>query len=305
MEIYRISHEDMLKWCSLPAGQLVGHPESKVDLHILKNRPATMELAGNMMADEVKKNNAEGRITKWVLGSGPEDQFQYFINRVNTERISLKNLYIFHMDYGIDWNSRVYPEGNNYNSPQGRMKVRFYGKIDPELNVPEEQRIWPTLQDLDYVDNKIEELGGIDTLWAGIGYKGLVAFCESPNNPYQRVTEEMYVNMKTKVVQVSPEKVVEGSQRVFGGCYDMMCHQAVTIGMKSMLTAKRAVCMIPTGEWKQTVLRVLMFSDATLEYPCTLLPKYIPEVVVLTDQFTATHPMSLDEIPLSNENQNR
>ena len=45
MEIYRISHEDMLKWCSLPAGQLVGHPESKVDLHILKNRPATMELA--------------------------------------------------------------------------------------------------------------------------------------------------------------------------------------------------------------------------------------------------------------------
>ena len=85
--------------------------------------------------------------------------------------------------------------------------MRFYGKIDPELNVPEEQRIWPTLQDLDYVDNKIEELGGVDTLWAGIGYKGLVAWCESPSNPYQRITEEMYINMKTKAVDVSYEKV--------------------------------------------------------------------------------------------------
>ena len=260
MEVYKISHEDMLKWCSIPQEELVNHPDSKVDLKIFENRRATMEMAGNMMADEVAKNNAEGKITKWILGSGPEDQFKTFIDRVNKERISLKNLYIFHMDYGIDWNSRVYPEGNNYNSPQGRMKVRFYGKIDPELNVPEEQRIWPMLQDLDYVDNKIEELGGVDTLWAGIGYKGLVAFCESPSNPYQRVTEEMYVNMKTKVVHISNEKIVEASQRVFGGCYDMIPHQAVTIGMKSMLTAKRAVCMIPTGEWKQTVLRVLMLS---------------------------------------------
>ena len=303
MEVYKISHEDMMKWCSIPEDQLVGHPDSKVDLKIFDSRRATMEMAGNMMADEVKKNNAEGKITKWILGSGPEDQFQTFIDRVNNERISLKNLYIFHMDFGLVWISRTFPEGNNWHSPQGRMKVRFYGKIDPELNVPEEQRIWPTLQDLDLVDRKIEELGGVDTLWAGIGYKGLVAWCESPTNPYQRITEEMYINMKTKIVNVSYEKVVEASERVFGGCYDMIPHQAVTIGMKSMLSAKRAVCMIPTGEWKMTVLRVLMFSDATLEYPCTLLPKYIPEVVVLADKHTATHPLSLPEIILSNENQ--
>ena len=158
MEIYRISRADMLKWCSIPREQLLNHPDSKVDLRMFETRRDTMETAGNMMADEVKKNNAEGKITKWILGSGPEDQFQTFIDRVNSERISLKNLYIFHMDFGLDWNSRMYPEANNWHSPQGRMKVRFYGKIDPELNVPEEQRIWPTLQDLDYVDNKIEEL---------------------------------------------------------------------------------------------------------------------------------------------------
>ena len=303
MEVYRISHEEMLEWCSIPMEQLENHPDSKVDLKIFDSRRLTMERAADMMADEVKKNNAEGKITKWILGSGPEDQFQHFIDRVNNERISLKNLYIFHMDFGLDWNSRPFPEGNNWHSPQGRMKVRFYGKIDPELNVPEEQRIWPRLEDLDYIDNKIEEMGGVDTLWAGIGYKGLVAWCEAPEDPYQRVTEDMYINMKTRVIRSNVEKVIEASQRIYGGCYDMIPHQAVTIGMKSMLSAKRAVCMIPTGEWKMTALRVLMFSDATLEYPCTLLPKYIPEVVVLTDKNTASHPLSRGEIILSNENQ--
>lgn len=95
MEVYKISHEDMMKWCSIPEDQLVGHPDSKVDLKIFDSRRATMEMAGNMMADEVKKNNAEGKITKWILGSGPEDQFQTFIDRVNNERISLKNLIYF------------------------------------------------------------------------------------------------------------------------------------------------------------------------------------------------------------------
>ena len=46
-------------------------------------------------------------------------------------------------------------------------KTRFYGKIDPKLNVPEDHRIWPRLDDMDYTDRRCAELGGIDTVWAG------------------------------------------------------------------------------------------------------------------------------------------
>ena len=46
MEVYKISHEDMMKWCSIPEDQLVGHPDSKVDLKIFDSRRATMEMAG-------------------------------------------------------------------------------------------------------------------------------------------------------------------------------------------------------------------------------------------------------------------
>ena len=302
MQEYRISRDDMYKWCSLPTDQLEGHPESKAKLKIKDTRMETMQLAGNMMADEVVANNEAGKPTSWVLPSGPADQFKTFINRVNSERISLKNLTIFHMDYVLDWNSRMFPFGNYYESAHGRMHYNFFEKIDPELNVPKEQRIWPKMENLDEMDEKIEAIGGVDTVWAGVGYKGLVAFCESPHNPYLNITLEDYKNMKTRIVTLNDDTIIATSERNFGGCFYRVPHQAVTIGFKSMLSAKRAVMMIPTGSWKQTVLRVLLFSEPTIEYPVTLFPAYVPEVIVLTDSFTATHPMSKGEIVLSAEN---
>ena len=123
-----------------------------------------------------------------MLGSGPADHDPRFIERVNRERISLKNLYVFQMDECLDWEGRKYPLGVHKMSCEGRMRAQFYDQIDPELNVPESQRIWPTLEDLDGPDRLCEQLGGIDTVWAGVGYKGLVANNETPLDPYQRVT---------------------------------------------------------------------------------------------------------------------
>ena len=141
MKEYVIEREELFKWCSIPVEQLENHPDSKVNLMIKDTRKEAMIIAGNMMADEVKTNNAAGKPTSWILPSGPADQFDTFINRVNSERISLKNLTVFHMDYLLDFNSRIYPFGDYYESAHGRMFYGFYNKIDPELNVPEEQRI--------------------------------------------------------------------------------------------------------------------------------------------------------------------
>ena len=66
---------------------------------------------------------------------------------------------------------------------------------------------------------------------------------------------------------------------------------AITIGFKAMLTAKKTVFMVTTGNWKRTAIRVLMFSEPTVEYPATIFPKSVPEVIVLTDTKTAQPPI--------------
>ena len=59
-----------------------------------------------------------------------------------------------------------------------------------------------------------------------------------------------------------------------------------------MLTAKRAIFIVMTGSWKETVVRVAMFSEPTVEYPVTLFPKYVPQCIMCCDRKTADHVIS-------------
>lgn len=289
---FSISREELFRWCSIPWQELEKQPELKTKLVVKETRAQTMEIIGNMMAEEVIKNNADGKPTKWVLPAGPTDEYDIFIARVNQERISLRNLWVFHMDEFLDWEGRPYPVADTYESLEGTMLACFYGRIDPELNVPENQRIWPRLDDLDYTDRLCDELGGIDTIWAGIGCKGLVAFCEPPRSYTSRITVEEYAQSKTRTVELNEDTIVALSERSFGGCYDRVPPRAVTLGFHVMLSAKRAIYMITTGSWKQTVVRVALFSEPTVEYPVTLLPRYIPQVIMMCNVDTVDHPMS-------------
>ena len=290
-----MNREEMCRWCRIPAEQLVNHPESKIQLKVYDDKNEVSVVTGNMMAEEVIENNKAGKPTKWILPAGPMGQYRYFADRVNTERISLKNVYVFHMDDFLDWQGRPFPEIDNYYSLKANMINGFYGLIDEELNIPEENRFFPSIYDIDAIDKKIEELGGVDTVYGGLGYRGLVAFWEAPDSSYYDITVEEYANSKTRIVHLNADTLISLSERDIGGFVQIVPPMAVTIGFKSMLSAKKAVFMVTTGSWKQTSVRVLMFSEPTVEYPATLFPKYVPKVIVLADTNTTQPPLT-DEI---------
>lgn len=292
--VHKVNREEMCKWCSIPAEELENHPDSKIKVKIFEDKNDVSVVTGNMMADEVIANNLAGKPTKWILPAGPMGQYKYFADRVNKERISLKDVYVFHMDDFLDWEGRPYPEVDNYFSLKANMIAGFYGLIDEELNVPEENRFFPSIYDIDAIDKKIEEMGGVDTVFGGLGYKGLVAFCEAPNSPYYDITVDEYAASKTRVVHLNEDTLISLSERDIGGFVQIVPPMAITIGFKSMLNAKKAVFMVTTGSWKQTSIRVLMFSEPTVEYPATIFPKYVPEVIVLTDTKTAQPPLTDD-----------
>ena len=152
----------------------------------------------------------------------------------------------------------------------------------------------------DRFDEAIEELGGIDTLVGGVGCKGLVAFNECPASPYHRVSLEEYAQSKSRIVTLREDTIIAYAEREFGACFDALPPNAFTIGMKSMLKAQRAVFVVTTGAWKQTVVRVALFSEPTTEYPVTLFPRYVPECVLYCDRGTADHVISrkYQDIPI-------
>jgi glucosamine-6-phosphate deaminase len=66
---------------------------------------------------------------------------------------------------------------------------------------------------------------------------------------------------------------------------------SVTLGMRECLGAMRVRLFSDTGAWKQTALRIALFSEPDAEYPMTLLQRHTDAILTATIE-TADHPIS-------------
>ena len=81
------------------------------------------------------------------------------------------------------------------------------------------------------------------------------------------------------------------AHRTFGSAYQFVPPMSITLGMKECLSAKKVRLFSDTGAWKQTALRVALFSSPTTEYPITLLQEH-PDALITATIETARHPIS-------------
>ena len=87
------------------------------------------------------------------------------------------------------------------------------------------------------------------------------------------------------------DTIIALAQRSLGSAYQFVPPMSVTLGVKECLSAKKVRLFSDTGAWKQTALRVALFSPPTPEYPITLLQQHSDAQLSATIE-TATHPIS-------------
>jgi glucosamine-6-phosphate deaminase len=59
--------------------------------------------------------------------------------------------------------------------------------------------------------------------------------------------------------------------------------------MRDLLSARRIRLYTDGGAWKQTILRILLFSEPTVDYPVTLVHDH-PDIHVIVDAESAAPP---------------
>jgi len=284
-----IDTKKLYEYCAIPVDKIENHPDLKVKIKIYESKDEVYRWLANDMLEEVRRNNLEGKLTRWILPCGPTKQYLYFIQWVNEQNISLKNVQVFHMDDHLDWQGRPVSLDNPY-SYEGWMNRNFYGQIDPDLNIPETQRHFPDVYAIDEISEAIDKIGGIDSCFGGIGYRGLIAYNEEPRSPWYSVSMEEYKNSKTRIVHLNDDTLIALSQRSSGGCSHIIPPKAITLGMKDLLRSKRLRFISETGAWKRTVIRYFLFGEPTLEYPVTLTQDH-PDVLVIVDRDTILPPL--------------
>ncbi len=284
-----VNRRDLLRWCAIPAKDLLQHPDLRVRYRQVADSKELGILMAGELVDLIDDNNRLGRGTRAIIPCGPTCWYEPFRQLVNTRRVSLKRLQVFHMDECLDWQGKPLPPHHPYNF-KSFMEKHFYGGILPELAVPENQRYWLLPTTIEPVRVAINE-APVDITVGGWGQDGHVAYNQARRHPFHHVTLDDIANSTIRIQENNIDTIIALAQRTFGAAYQFVPPMSVTLGVRECLSAKKVRIYSDTGAWKQTALRVALFSPPTPEYPMTLLQTH-PDTVITATLETARHPIS-------------
>jgi glucosamine-6-phosphate deaminase len=284
-----ILKSELYHWCRVPARDLSSHPQLKMRFRMVRDSTEMGQLMAEELASLIESKNAAGLPTRAIIPCGPKCWYEPFTKVVNARRISLRNLTVFHMDECLDWQGQPLPVHHPYNF-RTFMEKHFYGGIDPELAVAESQRFWLLPSTAEQVRVAIEK-APVDMTLGGWGQDGHIAYNQARRHPYSAITLEELAGSTIRIQENNLDTIWALAQRTFGAAYQFVPPMSITLGVKECLSAQQVRVFSDTGSWKQTALRVALFSEPTPEYPLTLLQRH-PDAIITATEDTASHPIS-------------
>lgn len=284
----RVSAKDLLEWCRIPAESLEKHPRRRVPLRIVADSAEMGELMAREFVKSIEAASAKGCPFRAIVPCGPTAWYAPWTRLVNERRVSLEHLEVFHMDECLDWQGRPLPRNHPYNF-RTYMERHFYRGIPSELNVPEKQRHFLLPQTIEAVSAAIAS-SPIDLTLGGWGQDGHLAYNQARRHAYAGVGLEELAQSTTRIQENNVDTILALAHRTFGAAYQFVPPMSVTLGMRECLAAKQVRVFSDTGAWKQTALRVALFSEPTAEYPMTLLQRH-PDALITATRETARHPI--------------
>lgn len=243
------------------------------------------EIAQEML-NMIKEHNAAGKTTVFICPVGPVGQYPIFVRLVNEQKVSLKNVWFINMDEYLN-DDETYIAENSPLSFHGFMNRTVYTKIDPELVMPAEQRIFPDPKNPGFIWETIQKLGGVDACFGGIGINGHVAFNESQDE----LTPEEFAELPTRVLAISRETRVANAIGDLNGAIDAMPTKCVTIGMKEILSAKK-IRLGVFRDWHRSVIRQAAYGEVSAHFPVTLVQRH-PDAKIYVNANAAKKPFDL------------
>lgn len=256
-------------------------------LTICASKEALYRHFAQEMFDEVADAADRGEELAVIVPLGPKAHYSLLAEMVNETQMSLEHVTYFGMDQWLDWQGRPLPWDHPFNL-EAYFHRHYLELVDPGLRPRPENVLFPSVLDLDGPSDGIARRQ-VATTYGGFGFQGHLAFNEPPSSRWSPVTLEMLREGETRIVPLAVDTIIAHAQRALGGNVAGIPPMAVTLGMKDLLSARRIRLYTDGGAWKQTILRILLFSEPTVDYPVTLASDH-PDVHVIVDAESAQAP---------------
>jgi glucosamine-6-phosphate deaminase len=227
------------------------------------------------IVDRIRRARDEGRPFVGIFPVGPMPQYAIAARAINEERLSLAHVHTFNMDEYADENGVTAPP-TWPGSFQRAMWERFFDLVEPELRPPEEQIHFPTSDAIAGYSARIEELGGADVCYGGIGWCGHIAFWESHLGAEFDGDLDAYKAAGARLVELHPMTIMQNALHSFGGDWSWVPPKANTIGPREILGARHRSFWLDGDlgggvSWQRFIARLVAHGPVSEFVPGSIL----------------------------------
>jgi glucosamine-6-phosphate deaminase len=202
-------------------------------------------------------------------------QYELAARMINEERLSLAHVHTFNMDEYANEDGVTAPPSWP-GSFQRTMLERFFGLVDLELRPPEGQIHFPTTDAIGDYSARIEDLGGADCCYGGIGWCGHIAFWESHLGEEFAGDLEAYKAAGARLVELHPMTIMQNALHSFGGDWSWVPPKANTIGPREILGARHRSFWLDGDlggghSWQRFIARLVAHGPVSEFVPGSIL----------------------------------
>jgi glucosamine-6-phosphate deaminase len=279
--VRRIKKEDIAK-----------HPNPNLKITVIKDSDFSFLRVMNIF-QRIKEASEHGRRLVLILPQ-QDPMLARVAFLINKNRVSCKDLYTFNMDEWADQDGNIAPETYPFGFLYA-MKHNFYNRLDRALRPPEDHIQGLTNKNIKDYAKMMEDAGGVDVCYGGIGWSGHIAFID-PDAEFSAPLEE-FVKMGPRIVTLNPITICQSSimdDVGAGGDWSAIAPKAATIGPAQVIGARLrcswnafTIPWMPMGmsggrsvSWQRFTVRLALHGPVNPQVPASILQLGKSEVYI-------------------------
>jgi glucosamine-6-phosphate deaminase len=261
---------------AITRGDLAKHSNKKFRIEVIDDKVQFYSRFAIDIVTRIQQTAETGKKCVLILPVGPVPQYRIAAEMINRLKISCKHLVTFNMDEYANDQGETAPT-DWIGSFATSMRQSFFAKIDSALRPPDKNIHFPTHKIINDYWKMIEDAGGADCCYGGIGWCGHIAFWESHLGLEFGDDLAAYKKAHGRIVELNPMTIMQNALHTFGGDWSWVPPKAASIGPREILGARDRSfwldgdCGIGGMSWQRFIARLVAHGPVNTCVPGSIL----------------------------------